>query len=70
MSSVSLSEKASKPQSSFNLTISETQMIAKSAVELPHHRVISQSLSMENGERQRILADDHDEEDPDDDLDF
>lgn len=58
------------PTSTFNLDISEEQLAAKANVLLPHLRVQMEQPAVRPPERRRILADDYDEEDPDDDLDL
>lgn len=55
------------PRSTFNLDTTPAQEQARAALLLPHLR--AQEAARPNGAGQAILADDYDEDDPDDDLD-
>lgn len=62
-------------QSTFNLGLTDAQVKAKAAVELPHLRAQMEAIDL-NPSRpsviydKKLLADDNDDEDPDDDLDL
>lgn len=63
------------PSSTFNLALTVDQAIAKSTVVLPHLRSQMSTLSVTNrpvagASYRNILAEDYDNEDPDDDLDI
>lgn len=63
--------KTNTPESSFNLSLTPKQISAKDNLVLPYTRVIQDSAeNPTNLQRNRILAEDFDDDDPDADLDF
>lgn len=58
------------PQSTFNLLMTEEQLAAKANVALPHMRILSEGIAAAPTYSKSILAEDYDDEDPDDDLDI
>jgi hypothetical protein len=58
------------PQASFNLQITKEQVAVKSSVDLPYLRAQKTQQPQMRSSGLPILADDHDDEDPDEDLDI